>query len=259
MQKALVTVVIPIHLEKPSELERISLDQILTVLHKHPITFMAPTGLNTAWYEDYCQGKAAISFARFNWKGHEAYGELMVSPTFYKSFLAYEYMLVCHLDAFVFRDELEEWCQRGYDYIGSVIYNPVWEFIDTPLRRMMGFPFPEYFGNGGFALKKVSAFYGITSKYKWYFDAYHWVRKLRRKEFLDDLFITQHFPRLAANFSIPQRAVAQKFGAAYEYWEEDKLPFDKNKVDTLPFGIHGWIQYHQDYWKSCIRQYGYSI
>ena len=120
--KELVTVVIPIHREEPSELEKISLAQILTVLHRYPITFIAPYGLVTAWYEDYCRGKAQIRIENFQWKGHEAYGVLMASRTFFKRFLPYQYVLICHLDAFVFRDELADWCQLGYDYIGSVMY-----------------------------------------------------------------------------------------------------------------------------------------
>lgn len=259
MKKALATVVIPIYLEEPSALEKISLDQTLAVLHKYPITFMAPLGLNTAWYEDYCRGKATASVERFDWKGQEAFGELLTNPAYYQRFLGYEYMLICHLDAFVFRDEVEKWCHAGYDYIGSVIYNPYWDRKDTLLRKLTGLTTPEYFGNGGFALKKVSSFYRITSRYRAYIAFFHWLRKLRKKGFLEDLFLTKHFPMLSPGFKIPAKALAQDFGAAYEDFEEAGLPFTNQDNSTLPFGNHGWIQFNQDFWKPCIRRYGHSI
>ncbi|HEX8330751.1 MAG TPA: DUF5672 family protein [Hymenobacter sp.] len=259
MNRQLVTVVIPVHLEKPSELETISLDQILSVLSRYPITFMAPTALDTTWYENYCQGKATVLLERFDWKGHEAYCELMLSHVFYKRFLAYEYVLNCHLDAFVFRDELEQWCSLGYDYIGSVIYNDHWVRPSTWLRRLTGFTTPEYFGNGGFALKKVSTFYRITSTFRYYIALYHVQRKLRKQGLYDDIFLANHFPKLSPGFRIPRKAVAQQFSAAYENWDEANLPFHNRDNNTLPFGNHGWIQTYQSFWRPCIRRCGHAF
>jgi hypothetical protein len=48
-----------------------------------------------------------------------AFGSLMLSERFYRAFLAYEFILVHHLDAIVFSDRLAEWCQAGYDYVGA--------------------------------------------------------------------------------------------------------------------------------------------
>ena len=62
---------------------------------------------------------------RLDWWGHEARGELQTNPDFYARFLPYEYMLVVHRGAFVFRDSLERQDRTGYDYTGAVIYNPV--------------------------------------------------------------------------------------------------------------------------------------
>lgn len=259
MKKALATVVIPIHLEEPSELEKISLSQTLSVLHKYPIVFMAATELNTKWYEEFCRGKAEVTVERFEWQGRNAFGELLTNPVYYQRFLPYEYMMICHLDAFVFRDELEKWCSLGYDYIGAVIYNPSFFSPDTPVRKILGFSQPEYFGNGGFAIKKVSTFYHITSKFRAYINFYHWIRRLRKRGFLDDIFLTNHFPKLLRSFKIPPVALAQNFGAEYVDWKESELPFNNHDINSLPFGVHGWIQFHQDFWKPCIRHFGHAI
>ncbi|WP_158827759.1 DUF5672 family protein [Mucilaginibacter lacusdianchii] len=259
MQNKLVTVVIPIHLEEPPELEKISLAQTLSVLHNFPITFMATANLDTSWYENFCRGKAVITFERFDWKGHGPFGELMTSHLFYKRFLNYQYMLICHLDAFVFRNELEKWCDLGYDYIGSVIYNTFWHGRDGIIHKLAGFKYPEYFGNGGFALKKVSTFYRITFEHRRYIAFFHWVRKLRKQGFLNDLFFCQHFPKLSSSFSMPPKHIAQQFGAAYENWPETDLPFNNRQTNSLPFGIHGWIQYQFDFWKPVISRYKYQL
>lgn len=257
MKKELVTVVIPIHLAEPPELEKVSLAQTLQLLNKYTITFMTRQGLNTSWYQEFCRGKATIKFEEFKWNGFNEFGELMTSSKFYGRFRRYEFILICHMDAFVFRDELDKWCQTEYDYVGSVIYNTYW--ADVPARPYLGFTKPEYYANGGFTLKRVESFYRITSRFKLYIDLYHWIRKLRNRGFLDDIFVAQLFPNLSSKFRMAPRSVAQQFGAAYEFWEEKDLPFTNKDRNTLPFGTHGWIKYHPEFWIPCIRECGYAI
>ena len=257
--KKQVTVVIPIHLEEPSELEKISLSQTLAVLHKFPITFQAKEGLNTKWYEDYCKGKADIRFERFKWNGFQEYTELILSSEFYGRFRDYEYILICHLDAFVFRDELEQWCSHGYDYVGSVIYNTAWENLPSKFGRFLGLRKPEYYSNGGFGLRRVETFYKMSSFFPKRIRFYLWYKGVTKKFFQDDIFLSQLYPKLASRFKVPPKSVAEKFGAAYENGEEKKLPFTKNDCNTLPFGVHGWFAYYPEFWKTCIKQYGYEV
>ena len=250
-------------------MEKVTLAQILTVLQKHPITFMAPLELNTQWYELFCRDKANVHIERFNWKGYEGYSQLHTSPKFYQRFLRYDYILVCHLDAFVFRDELEKWCRLNYDYIGSVIYRSSWNNgMPTLMRRVANHPLlkkfirfsaPEYYSNGGFALKKVSTFHRITSMYQLYINLYHGLRKIRKVGFLEDVFITQHFPRMSLSFKIPPREIAQHFGAECVEYNENELPFSFEENNSLPFGIHGWIQFQKERWIPCIRKFGHLV
>ena len=66
MKKELVTVVIPIRLEELPELEKVSLEQTLRILNKYTITFMTQQGLNTAWYQEFCRGKAPLNSRNLN-------------------------------------------------------------------------------------------------------------------------------------------------------------------------------------------------
>lgn len=47
------------------------------------------------------------------------YNRLMLSEDLYSAFSNYEYILICQSDAYIFRDELKEWCEAGYDYVGA--------------------------------------------------------------------------------------------------------------------------------------------
>ncbi|MEO5977190.1 MAG: DUF5672 family protein [Chryseolinea sp.] len=260
MNKELVTVVIPIHLEEPPELEKVSLAQTLKLLHKYPITFMTKGNLKTTWYEEFCRGKATIHFERWIWDGFDGFGELMTSHKFYGRFrAAYKFILICHTDAFVFRDELDKWCALDYDYIGSVIYNTHWDGANTVPLRILGFTRPEYYANGGFTLKKIETFYRISYTFRLYLFLLHWVRKVRKRGFLDDIFIAQLFPNLSKSFTQPPLKIAQQFGAAYENFDEKALPFTNDDIKSLPFGTHGWTKYHPDFWKKSIRECGYDV
>ena len=74
-----------------------------------------------------------------------AHNKLLTSKKFYESFANYKFILIYHLDALVFSDQLAVWCARDLDYIGA----PLFPSTDTPNIRA-----PRV-GNGGFSLRKV--------------------------------------------------------------------------------------------------------
>lgn len=77
----------------------------------------------------------------------QAHSWLLMTPAFYDAFLDYEYILIYHLDALVFSDELIEWCDRGFDFVGAPL------LVDNDPAK--GF---EMVGNGGFSLRNVRSF-----------------------------------------------------------------------------------------------------
>jgi hypothetical protein len=89
-----------------------------------------------------------------------AHGALLLSPQFYRAFLPYEYILVHHLDALVFGDQLRDWCEAGYDYIGAPwLLSP-----DTPHIS------EEKVGNGGFSLRRVGSFLRVLQSRRYFVD-----------------------------------------------------------------------------------------
>ena len=118
-QEKLVSVVIPVYNEELTSFEEKSFKKCLKVLNNHPITIITSDSLklNNYTYDD--NNIQIVRFAPHYFSGIEGYCKLMLSSDFYKQFTDYKYVLIYQLDCYVFNDDLEYWCNRGYDYMGA--------------------------------------------------------------------------------------------------------------------------------------------
>ncbi len=93
------------------------------------------------------------------------YNKMLLSRDFYALFSGYDYILIYQADCYVFEDRLGEWLSKGYDYVGAPWYYGIdWftKFSGSILRSLRiyhggGFLWGQV-GNGGFSLRKISAF-----------------------------------------------------------------------------------------------------
>lgn len=144
-------VVIPLYKEHPEKSEIASFRQCLTILKLHDISVVTYQNLNLAEYHAVSKeiGKHfdIQYFHQDYFKSVQGYNKLCLTFSFYERFIDYEYMLIYQTDAWVFRDELDYWCDKGYDYIGA----PFFEAIQDGLYSfdMSGV------GNGGLSLRKI--------------------------------------------------------------------------------------------------------
>lgn len=238
-------IVIPVYKETPDEPEKASFKQCLHVLHTYPIILVVPESLNTSQYETLAAGKLEVQ--RFNdtyFKDVQGYNRLMLSQQFYKRFAAYRYMLVYQLDAWVFRDELEYWCSKNYDYIGAPWTGHSWAafaaghhtFMRTLLYKL-GYRKFNLVGNGGLSLRKVkSAVFnlGIFS---------YSVKKFTGNE---DAFFSFYINSYNPFFSIPSSAEA--LGFSFDIHPEQSFALNNNR---LPMGCHAW-QKNRAFWQQFI-------
>lgn len=111
--------------------------------------------------------------------GIAGYNRMMLSEEFYASFPDTEYILICHTDAWIFRDELGDWCRRGYDCVAAPwLRRPLY---DLPLvkqymqwrermKRRRGEASRQVLygrvGNGGLSLRRVEAFRRACATYR---------------------------------------------------------------------------------------------
>lgn len=257
-------IVIPIHKSTPTEDELLSLRQCASVLKKHPICIVCPDGLDVLQYiAVLSDADTIISVERFQqqfFDGIKGYNLLMLDRRFYERFAAYKYMLIYQLDAWVFRDELDEWCNKGYDYIGA----PWIEKDDRGELQITGV------GNGGFSLRRVQHFIDVLSYngpvrkasqlnlpptiknsiYKFFYSiGYQNTISYYKKDptLYEDIFLSIFLAntKLRAKMPTPDEAAFFAF--------EKQPSFLYSKIGKLPFGCHAWRKYEYDtFWNNYI-------
>jgi hypothetical protein len=265
----LVAVVVPLS-NRPdlTSDEHYSLRHLNCYLGKYDKYMLAPNSLKVS--------HAGFTIKRFDdsfFGSAAANNRLMLTPGFYQAFSNYQYILIYHLDALVFSDQLVEWCNMDLDYIG-----PPWlPCPDTPYVTV-----PRV-GNGGFSLRKIQGFQRVIRSRKywvepsqywadlcrgkpWYVryanlprkllkrlprfngarqEMAHWhLRNDRRNE---DYFWSDEAVRYYPEFRIPSVEVARRF--AFEV--APRHCFELNGRQ-LPFGCHAWARYDRAFWEPYL-------
>jgi hypothetical protein len=175
--KKTIKVLIPIYRSCFGELEEKSLLQCMKVLKYYSIVLVQPEGLDNGYITEKFPNVEVESFSKHFFKNIDGYNELLLSSLFYERFLDSEYILIYQLDAFVFKDELRDWCQKGYDYIGApwiatqnnAIGMKIFDKVATIFNSKKKNERKQIFykvGNGGFSLRKTSSHYKIAKEQK---------------------------------------------------------------------------------------------
>lgn len=259
-----VTIVVPCYKQELSEYERISFDRLCETLGNHRIIVIKPRSLRLP---DSITGNNRVAgvecFADSYFAGRIAgYNRLMMSKEFYSRFENSEYILIYQLDAYVFRDELESWCDKGYDYIGAPwLLRPVYEF---PLLRFISWLKRKFcdltgrpngqitrykVGNGGLSLRWVDSHLKAVEKLNDVIESFVNAEK-HHHTFNEDVFFGVWVNRYGMNFRYPDWKEALKFSF-------DKYPglcYELNG-NNLPFGCHSWYgRKMRKFWFPIILQ-----
>jgi hypothetical protein len=267
-----VCIVIPFYKTSLTHYEEISLSQCFRILGKYPIKILQPQSLNLTFLQERLP---KISFEKFDdkyFKSTATYNELMLSSEFYERFLAYEYMLIYQLDAFVFKDELDYWCKQGYDYIGapwrieiefdSILKEMIWNlkkkialWFDLKEERYGNYGPMEIIikrsvGNGGFSLRKVAKMLKMVKEHSQTVEKY---LSNTSPFYNEDMFFCIEMNRYLQRVKIPNWREALKFAVEHK----PQKAFQLN--GGLPFGCHAWDIYETDFWKNHFRPFGYEF
>jgi hypothetical protein len=146
--------------------EKTSLNQLRHYLGDYDKFLIAPRGLDFE-LSDF----ETLRFSRRFFGSPRANGRLLYRPDFYKRFQDYKYILVYHLDALVFADDLMQWCATDIDYIGApwIPFEEAPAWVTRHLLRGNGetsqvlpkggnaWAIEPRVGNGGLALMKVES------------------------------------------------------------------------------------------------------
>jgi hypothetical protein len=262
-------IIIPIYKDKLSEYEIKSLKQCCIILGKYPIFFVTHNKLDCKIYNTICDEINVVYryeyFNKIYFSDILCYNALLLSKYFYTRFNNYEYMLIYQLDAYVFKNELEYWCKKGYDYIGAP-----WLRLNT-LKTTPVFYDPPIVGNGGFSLRNVKRFMELYNKkictisFINLFKSFYNKISLRSRKniiyfiprfFLRPLlkilrFVFFKYSELDNNEDVVWSNLFQKKGKVPSEMEAMQFSFEnfpeylyQLNNNTLPFGCHEWYNYH---------------
>jgi hypothetical protein len=202
----------------------------------------------------------------------DSYSKLLLSKDFYQGFDDYEFILIYQLDSLVFCDELQWWCEQGYDYIGA------------PLFRIKGQPESGFSGacNGGFSLRKVKSFLQVlespryvTEQVSFLADVFHrpfvevrplpWLGRLKKRVEVASQ-VRQGVKAYAAGYSVNEdhfwsgrasyfypafRVAPPEVALGFAFETAPQYCFER-KGRRLPFGAHAWAKYDRKFWEPYL-------
>ena len=197
-----------------------------------------------------------------------SYNRLLLSNEFYQRFKSYEYMVIFQTDAFIIKDSLDVFIDKGYTYIGAP-----WLVADVPEKVGLSV------GNGGFSLRHIPSFIQALSSdliipdffWKLYHPANNWKRRLfklfvylpaqflskiqgrsfyfekAKYNWMNEDIVWSQFIQDHKEFTLSSLEDALMF--SFETMPRECYRLNKNK---LPFGCHAFEKYDPQFWKSHI-------
>lgn len=255
-----VQIIIPIYRSELSEHEIRTLRHNVRILGASRILFLHPEGLtrlpallDTEPFDSI--GRMQVSDEWLGAKnGILGYNRMMMSEEFYTRFVGGGYILICQTDAWIFRDELDAWCAKGYDYIGGPylrrpIYNlpPIKQWL--ALRRACcdrsRILRQDGWGrvlNGGLSLRRIDAFRQACARHA---DLIERLGQVRSTVSNEDWFWS-----LVPDLYRPDTVEAARFSI-------DTHPARSMELlgGALPFGCHGWNKHNRlRFWEPYILE-----
>ncbi|NEV94015.1 hypothetical protein G3567_07635 [Psychroflexus sp. YR1-1] len=236
-------ILVPVYKDKLTHNENLVIQNLFELYNKNQIKIICPKHLQLPAALEQCD---AERFDPLFFENISGYNKLLLSHEFYQRFENYKFMLIHQLDAYLFKDELDFWCDLDYDYIGAPWLRDE-RFIAKLFRskkvKNRDIIFNKV-GNGGLSLRKVNAFLSFFQDHQNSVKAY-----IHHNLFgIEDVFWSVIAPKYTS-FKIPDVTTASRFSL-------DRKPNLGMKINNseLPFGCHGFEKNKtKGFWKNYIN------
>lgn len=229
-------IVIPTHKTVLDELEQLSLKQLDKIVDNIDMCIVHPSCTDKESIKSLFVNNE-ISFKQFDdeyFKSDLSYNQFCLNYDFYKAFEEYEYMLIYQTDCWIFRNEIKQFCDMGYDYIGGPIYSAGshWPSFKIGSRPVVG--------NGGLSLRKISTMLKITDRGGYIYNKHkeEWNTIKYEDLFLCDVV----FHEILVN--VPDYRVAEQFSI-------DTLPHHIRELQ--PMAVHRVFAFYQ-WWQNFVSE-----
>jgi len=244
MNRKTVRILIPLYRPQLAPKEEASLRNTCRVLASYPITLLVPEGMELP---APCRELAGLDVRAVSdeWLGTRngiaGYNRMMLSADFYACFADTDYLLICHTDAWIFRDELQAWCDAGYDCVAAPwVRRPVYSL---PLvrhymrlrdslwrggREILRQDLYGRVGNGGLSLRRTDSFREACIRYRERIETF-----LGRRDPLynEDVF----WALVPEDFRYPSQDEALRFSI-----DTNPAYCFRMLEGRLPMGCHSW-------------------
>lgn len=253
--------------------ERISLDRCRKVFSEnHDVILACPKDLCVDEHLNIFPGLRIQYFPRENFQTIQAYNRLKYTLEFYKLFSMYQFLLTYELDAFVFRDELIDWCEQRWDFIGAPIFKGYYDAEPSAPVHCVG--------NSGFSLRNIPECvkilssrirlanpFSVIAPYRVNKISLRYASKtflrlwLKPKRFThahehlninEDLFWCRNVPQRFPKYKIADSKTAARFS-----FDGSPSRLFRESNNQLPFGCHKWMDIEPEFWRPIIESYGY--
>jgi len=258
-----LAILVPVYRSTLDPHEAVSLESTFRVLGHHHLVMVKPAGLDTADLERRYPFKAVETFDPAYFRSIQGYNRLLLSTEFYARFLASEFLLVCQLDVFVFRDEVASWVERGYDYVGApwLSKTPVsarihWlkmhlsKLVLGEQDKVYRYETRNRVGNGGFSLRRVETHRRLSVEMKAHIE--HYLRNQGTHHFHEDIFWS--IEPAKKGFAHRTPAVEEALAFSFDINPDRLYALAGRK---LPMAAHGWYKgRHLAFWAPHVAATG---
>lgn len=248
-------IVFPLY-KAPDETELAFLENGLRLTEGHKQVIVAPEGLEIDEFFGTLEQLEVKRFAKHYFDGIAGYNKLLLSKAFYGTFSLFDYILIHQADVYLFKDELDIWCKKKYDYIGAPWFRPDklnrGTLFNAAQSLKLSFKKNKIYGNrynkvgnGGLSLRKVSAALNVLEKVhpallKKYTSA-------QGDEYNEDIFWSLEAPQIT-DFKIPEWEEAMHFAVEFQ----PSTAYHQYLNEELPFGCHAPMKHEPEFWKKFI-------
>jgi hypothetical protein len=257
----IVVILVISHKSILDENEIKSLKQLYNILGHYPIKFICPEGLDVSSYKIIGK-EIKFDFVKSNWlSNYVMFNKFKLWPKLYYKYKKYKYALFYEPDAWVFRDELIEWCDKRYDYIGAPWFENWHDALEnSPIVGV---------GNGGLSLRNVKKTIRLLNRMKMAGRLHNYL--VKESLFAKTAKGLNFYPKLL-KYTDERRAKGINedyqiylLSKVFRWYKiapvEDALRFSfdvnprvlyKMNDYKLPFGCHAWKKHDREFWDRYI-------
>lgn len=236
-------VVIPIYKPELDAMERFSLDYSLARLHGRDLFFIAPAGLDLAYYTRHFPMVNVVRFDDVYFASIKGYNRLLLSPGFYQRFAEHAFMLILQTDAILLSDELDWWCGQPYDYVGAPWPDGLEIMVNVDVfGGANGKRVKTHVGNGGLSLRRNAKCIQLLAEFP------QATQMFLQTGSSEDIFFAIMGAQ-SMDFLMPNERVASRF--ALELKPEFYHAVNGGRP---PMGGHAWWRYNQAFWEALLDQ-----